>query len=233
MMEKIATVLEMGTAKIKTGKNEGKTYWKPKVELAEGGKSFTVNIFEPKLGEALEPSKTYRLDMEKDDKGYWQIRAILGETEKPAPAPERAEAPDARGVSIERQVALKAAIEMAALDTEKVAVTEVLQMASAFADWLRGMPSTAPEKPVAAPVKPRVAPDGAMKDAIEDLTIAQLEAGVKENFEVLNWGKAEAAERMTKNVPGVVGIAPTGLTKDQWRALYNWTWAERKQKEAR
>ena len=181
-MEKIATVLEMGTAKIKTGKNEGKTYWKPKVELAEGGKSFTVNIFEPKLGEALEPGKTYRLDMEKDDKGYWQIKSILGETEKPASktiptASGDFPPPDARGVSIERQVALKAAIEMAALDTEKVAVTEVLQMASAFADWLRGMPSTATEKPATAPVKPRVAPDVAQ--LIDDINQYRVDLGLE------------------------------------------------------
>lgn len=218
-MEKVVSIIEVATAKIKTGKNEGKTYWKPKVELAEGGQPFTVNIFEPKLGETLEPGKTYRLDMEKDDKGYWQIKAILGETAKPISAPEEVVTPDARGASIERQVALKAAVEMAGYYIARDIPSDVLLLASEFAEWLRGVPKTATEKPVGAK-----ATTGASEDYDDEepgLTIAELRAGCEDLFAKLGLVGEKKKAWVAKNVPGIVGIPPDKLAREQWQALYD------------
>lgn len=162
MADRIVKVLEITEAE----GNEGNVFKKVKLQ-PDSGKPFTTGIFKPDIYNALSVGKWYRLDMERNTKGYWQVNSVGEEVPEGTRSPDSgsrppAPSPQASGLEILGRgmntcmmatgEIVKTAIENDKLnDIGAFAVALFDELAEAWKRQFKSAPKTAETKTTKAP----------------------------------------------------------------------------------
>uniref|UniRef100_A0A831X7R6 Uncharacterized protein n=1 Tax=Thermorudis peleae TaxID=1382356 RepID=A0A831X7R6_9BACT len=109
---------------------KGTTYWR--AILLQDGQRKVAYVWEPAVAKALTPGQEMLVELKQNGSRFPKLVKAEPVTESPAPAPSLAE----RDRIICRQVALKAAVDTAALLGQPVSAGSVLATADAYYRWL-------------------------------------------------------------------------------------------------